>query len=112
MRMHSRETDAESTAGASANGHQPFDERPLAISHAEIDAAIDRGEVAPLGQSLSWMVQYRDAWWVIYEHGWLRITDDFVAAELDGVAARLFAAETAQTRDTSCGIEEGSATDR
>jgi hypothetical protein len=30
-----------------------------------------------------------DSWWVLYEHGWLRVIDEHVAADLDHVAGRL-----------------------
>lgn len=61
----------------------------MEISHAEMSDAVRTEAVVPLGQGLSWVVRYLDAWWVEYENGWLRVTDDDVAAELDDVAARL-----------------------
>jgi hypothetical protein len=57
-------------------------------------------EVVPLGQSVSWLVRYRHAWWVVYERGWLRTTDDLTEADLDMAAARLTQAEAAAARDT------------
>jgi hypothetical protein len=77
------------------------DQVPLAVTHAEMNAAYDSGEAVPLGQSLSWLVRYRDAWWVVYERGWLRIADDITAADLDQAAARLKQAEAAAARDTA-----------
>ena len=65
-----------------------------------MNAAYDSGEAVPLGQSVSWLVRYRHAWWVVYERGWLRITDDITAADLDQAAARLTQAEAAASRDT------------
>ena len=41
------------------------------------------------------MVRHRDAWWVVYEHGWLRITDAATAQDLDRAAGRLAQAEAA-----------------
>ena len=76
---------------------------PLAVTHAEMNAAYDSGEAVPLGQSVSWLVRYRDAWWVVYERGWLRIADDTTAADLDQAAARLAKAEAAAVRDTDLG---------
>jgi hypothetical protein len=73
---------------------------PLAVTHAEMNAAYDSGEAVPLGQSVSWLVRYRDAWWVVYERGWLRIADEITAADLDQAAARLTRAEAAVARDT------------
>jgi hypothetical protein len=66
-----------------------------------VNAAYDSGEAVPLGQSVSWLVRYRDAWWVVYERDWLRIADDTTAADLDQAAARLTQAETAAARDTA-----------
>jgi hypothetical protein len=77
------------------------DQMPLAVSHVEMNAAYDSGEAVPLGQSVSWLVRYRDAWWVVYERGWLRIADDTTAADLDQAAARLAHAEAAAARDTA-----------
>ena len=85
---------------ASAPAHAA-DQIPLAVTHAQMNAAYDSGEAVPLGQSVSWLVRYRDAWWVVYERGWLRIADDITAADLDQAAARLTQAETAAARDTS-----------
>ena len=76
------------------------DQIPLAVTHAVMNAAYDSGEAVPLGQSVSWLVRYRDAWWVVYERGWLRIADEITAADLDQVAARLTQAEAAAARDT------------
>ena len=73
---------------------------PLAVTHAEMNAAYDSGAAVPLGQSVSWLVRYRDAWWVVYERGWLRIADDITAADLDQAAARLTQAEAVAARDT------------
>jgi hypothetical protein len=65
-----------------------------------MNAAYDSGEAVPLGQSVSWLVRYRQAWWVVYERGWLRIADDITAADLDQAAARLTQAEAGAARDT------------
>ena len=60
-----------------------------------MNAAYDSGAAVPLGQSVSWLVRYRDAWWVVYERDWLRIADEITAADLDQAAARLTQAEAA-----------------
>ena len=62
---------------------------PLEISHAQMNDAARTGTAVPLGQGLPWVAWYLNAWWVEYENGWLCVTDDDVAAELDDVAARL-----------------------
>ena len=74
---------------------------PRVISHAEMDAAYDSGHAVPLGQGIAWLARYRDAWWVAYERGWLRVTDDVMAADLDQAAAHLTAADAATVRDIS-----------
>ena len=60
-----------------------------------MDAAYSRGEAVPLGRAIPWLARYQDAWWVVYEGGWLRVTDKSTEADLDQVAARLTAAEAA-----------------
>ena len=67
----------------------PPDTLPLAVTHAQMNAAYDTGEAVPLAQSCSWLVRYRDAWRVVYEHGWLRVTDTATAEDLDRAASRL-----------------------
>ena len=75
-----------------APGH---DRLPAAITHAAMNAAFDEGAAALLSGAANWVVRYRDAWWVVYEHGWLRITDAATAADLDQAAGRLAQAEAA-----------------
>jgi hypothetical protein len=41
------------------------------------------GQATPLAQTVSWLVRYQESWWVVYEHGWLRVTDDLVEADID-----------------------------
>ena len=74
---------------------------PLAISHTQMNAAYDTGEAVPLAQSCSWLVRYHDAWWVVYEHGWLRVTDNATAEDLDQAATRLNEAEAVDDRDNA-----------
>jgi hypothetical protein len=88
------------TASMPSAPEDPADQIPLAVTHAEMNAAYDSGEAVPLGQSVSWLVRYREAWWVVYERGWLRIADEITAADLDQAAARLTQAEAAASRDT------------
>jgi hypothetical protein len=68
-------------------------EQTAVISHAEMDAAYDTGDAVLLAPSVSWLVRYQDAWWVIYEGGWLRITDELTAGDIDNCAARISAEE-------------------
>jgi hypothetical protein len=69
-----------------------------------MNAAFDQREVVPLGASAAWLVRYRDAWWVVYERGWLRITDTATVEELDQAAARLAQAESAAVGPLTPGV--------
>src|SRR4051794_34302991 len=71
----------------------------LEVSHAEMNDARCAGTAVPLGDGLPWVTWYASAWWVHYEGGWLRVTDESVAAELDDVAARLGEANAAVEGD-------------
>ena len=84
---------------ASTTAHDPAGGRPFEISHAEMDAAYSTGEAVPLGRAIPWLARYQKAWWVVYEGGWLRVTDKATEADLDQAAARLTAAEAVAARD-------------
>jgi hypothetical protein len=71
------------------------DHLPAVITHAAMNAAFDEGTAALLSAAVGWLVRHREAWWVAYEHGWLRITDAATAQDLDQAAARLAQAEAA-----------------
>ena len=71
------------------------DRLPPAITHAAMNAAFDEGAATLLSGAVNWVVRYRGAWWVVYEHGWLRITDTATAHDLDQAAIRLAKAEAA-----------------
>src|SRR5258708_2932880 len=64
-------------------------DEPRQIMHAEMNAAVDSGDAAPLGPGLGWVARYGRGWWVEYEHGWLRVLDEAAERDLDAVAARL-----------------------
>jgi len=74
------------------------DRLPFAVTHAAMNAAFDEGTATLLSTAVAWLVRYRDVWWVVYEHGWLRITDAATAQDLDQAAARLAQAEAADGR--------------
>jgi hypothetical protein len=63
-----------------------------AISHAEMNAAYDSTAAVPLAPSVTWLTRYQDSWWVVYEGGWLQVTDELTIADIDSRAARLNAA--------------------
>ena len=71
---------------------------PLAVTHAAMNAAFDEGTATLLSAAVAWLVRYRGFWWVVYEHGWLRITDAATAQDLDQAAGRLAQAEAADGR--------------
>jgi hypothetical protein len=78
---------------------------PLAITHAEMNTAYDTGAAVPLTREVSWLTRYLDAWWVVYERGWLRITDELTAADIDDRAARITEVANDSTtvrKDTLC----------
>ena len=75
---------------------QPEDatEVPLTVAHADMRRALDQGSAVPFGPGvLAGIARWAKAWWVAWEGGWLRVTDELTAAELDAVAARLAQAE-------------------
>jgi hypothetical protein len=63
------------------------------MTHAGMNAAFDEGTAALLSAGVAWVVRHREAWWVAYERGSLRITDAATAQDLDQAAARLAQAE-------------------
>ena len=85
------------TAQPESSGHDApaQDHPPPEITHAAMNAAFDEGAATLLGGAVNWVVRYREAWWVVYEHGWLRITDAATAQDLDQAAGRLAQAEVA-----------------
>jgi hypothetical protein len=100
----SRRSGEPVTDGAStpqAEPHDPAAGLPLEIRHAEMDAAYRTGRAVSLGRTIPWLARYRDAWWVVYERGWLRIDDMAAKADLDHLAARLSRAEAIATRDAA-----------
>ena len=100
----SSQSQSASTAGTSdrapvAGPIDPAPELPLAITHAAMNAAYDKGEATPLAASMTWLIRYQDSWWVVYERGWLRVTDTATAKDLDQAANRLTLAESTTTPD-------------
>jgi hypothetical protein len=91
----------ENASLASATTGEKLPDGPLVVTHTAMNAAYDNGEAVPLGQSISWLVRYRAAWWVVCERGWLRITDELTAADLDHAATRLTEADATASRDTA-----------
>jgi hypothetical protein len=68
---------------------------PTVMTHAAMNAAFDEGTAALLSAAVAWLVPHREAWWVVYEHGWLRITGAATVQDLDQAAIRLAQADAA-----------------
>ena len=86
-------------AGADTAGDQPAaqasaGDQPFEITHSRMNAAHGNGEAVPFSQTVPWLVRYDDSWWVVYERGWLRITDELTATDIDQRAAQLSEAGT------------------
>lgn len=78
---------------------QSADEIP-AVSHAEMNSAYERGDAVYLAQSMPWAMRYRDAWWVVFDGGWLCLADGLVDPDLGAITARLTTAE--EIADAAC----------
>jgi hypothetical protein len=83
--QHRREEKTESPPGDTET-------IPFEITHAQMSVAVSAGAVVSLGRGFPWVARYLDAWWIEYEDGWLRITDEHSAAEFDDLTKRLAAA--------------------
>lgn len=77
---------------------KPVPGGPLGVTHQEMDSARTRGEATPLAAGVTWIARYKDAWWIAYEGGWLRVVDEPLHADLDRNSARLEATESAAAR--------------
>ena len=73
--------DAGPAAPAPASG------LPLVIGHADMNDAFAAGTAVPFAPAISWLARYADRWWIVYERGWLCITDQLAAADIDQRAA-------------------------
>ncbi len=89
MKPHRDHLAGDDITGARLAAEAPAGDRVLEISHAQMDAAHNNGEAIPFAQSVPWLVRYDGAWWVVYERGWLRITDELTATDIDQRAAQL-----------------------
>ena len=93
-RPHDAHDPATSSSGTAAGV-------PLELSHAEMNAAYDSGQAVPFARAVPWLVRCQDAWWVVYEGGWLRVVDDATAENLDQRAAQMTDADAAAARDAA-----------
>jgi hypothetical protein len=92
-------TPPEETAPTDCTAEPDLEDLPLAMTHAAMNAAYDNGDAVSLGTAVAWLVRYQEAWWVVYERGWLRITDSATAQDLDRAADRLAEAEAIVTSE-------------
>jgi hypothetical protein len=69
-------------------GNTAAEDQRLEITHAEMNAAHTSGDAAPFAETIPWLVRYDNSWWVVHDHGWLRITDDLTATDLDNRAGK------------------------
>lgn len=65
----------------------------LAISHARMNDALAAGTATPFAPAIIWLTRYQDRWWIVYEHGWLCITDELATADIDQRAALINASD-------------------
>jgi hypothetical protein len=69
----------------------PSEDLPLFLYHDEMTLAREQGTASLLSGEINGIARHLETWWVAYERGWLRITDEHVLADLDHAAARLSA---------------------
>lgn len=55
---------------------------PLRLTFEQMVEAQRQGLAAPFSPTVQQITRYREAWWVVYERGWLLITDGDVADEI------------------------------
>jgi hypothetical protein len=73
----------------------------LELSHAAMNLAYRDGLSTLFGLTVPWIMRYQDSWWVLYEGGWLRITDQPTAADLDRLAVQMSQADVTAARDNA-----------
>jgi hypothetical protein len=59
---------------------------PAVISHSAMNTALTRSEAVSLSDAVRWLARYQDTWWVVYEAGRLRFTDELTVADIDDSA--------------------------
>jgi hypothetical protein len=64
---------SEQSRRASAPSTDPL---PLELSHEDLHAAKDAGEVTPLSANITNIVSYRGHWWIIDTYTCLRVIDE------------------------------------
>jgi hypothetical protein len=99
---HREQGPADKAAGAEeAASQRAASDYILEVGHARMNAAYDSGEAVPFAHSVPWLARYDGSWWVVYERGWLRVTDEPTVADLDQRAAQMTEAEAKKGRDAA-----------
>jgi hypothetical protein len=76
----------------------------IAIGHPAMNEQLATGAAVPFAPAISWLVRYEDRWWIVYERGWLCITDELAAADIDQRATLVNAGKHLELgSDAPCG---------
>ncbi|MDT4994193.1 MAG: hypothetical protein QOH97_4085 [Actinoplanes sp.] len=59
------------------------DPLPLELSHQDLHAAKEAGEITPLSANITNIVSYRGYWWIIDTYTCLRVIDESTIAMLN-----------------------------
>ena len=94
MKPHRDHPAGDETATTRPAAPPPARDHPLEITHTQMNTAHETGEAVPFSQTVPWLVRYDASWWVVYERGWLRITDELAVADIDQRAAQMPGADT------------------
>lgn len=70
----------------------PSNRLPLRLPHELMDLAQAAGRTRQLGPTYWQITRYQGCWWIHYENGWLRVTDQAIIDELNGKTMELWAA--------------------
>jgi len=83
------------TAPPAQAGGQPASASPLPaiLSDADMDAASASGQATPLGDVITFIMRYRDTWWLSTQAGWLPVPPH-LRTVLDRESARIRAQDT------------------
>jgi len=75
----------------------PSGPAPASVTDADMDAARSSGQATPLGQVISYVMRYQDAWWIRGNGRWLQSTAA-LSAILDNESARITAQDAIVAR--------------
>lgn len=75
-----------SAAASASDDGEPL---PLSITFAEMVECRRHGLAQPFSETVQQIIRYGGAWWIVYERGWLLVTDHDVAQEISRLAQGL-----------------------